>query len=418
MLRAPFKIRALSHSRDLVKITWEDGVRSKVPSTWFRANVRDSRFFEQVSVLYRNEHLPFVAKGSPITSVEQTDTEQFTVNWEDHSSSFNASCVRAHDTVASANLLKPFEPVLWDSQAKVPTYDYSRKDEQLESWLLDLKKWGIIFVEGTPINEKALRDFLNVIGALQDRLHPTNVFTAVTSAKSMEVDYYSYGPEYLDGHTDSTYYTQPPKLLALLSTYYSAPKQDTVSFFVDALKVANDLRHSDPDAFHMLTTTLVRQARRRLDVEEECEPSKRKTYQVDTFKDVPIISMEGDKVSVIRLKFTKHGGFNLQLNPDDARMKKFYRAYQAFQKRINDTANHQTLVMRPGTMVVIDNQRICHGRYTIHPTTARTLLGGYISEDQWRSRWRVILGKRSGLGSEWLYGCSDETLEILADRRA
>ena len=233
MLRAPFKMKALAHCRDLVKIVWEDGVQSTVTSTWLRANVRDSRFFELNSILYRNEHLPFVAKGSPITSVGQTeDKEHFTVNWEDHSSSFNASWVRAHDTKASSGLLKPFERVLWDSQAKIPTYDYSRKDEQLESWLTDLKKWGIIFIEGTPTNEKALTDFLHIIGPTGQRLHPSNVFTFTAHAKeSMDIDYYSYGPEYLNGHTDASYYTQPPKLLALLPTYYSAPKKDTVSFF-------------------------------------------------------------------------------------------------------------------------------------------------------------------------------------------
>ena len=419
-LRAPFKVRALTHGRDLVKIYWEDGAQSNIASTWLRANVRDSRFFEPVSVLYRNNHLPFVAEGSPITSVEQgEDKEHFTVNWEDHSSSFNASWVRAHDTLASSSLLKPFEPVLWDNQAKIPTYDYSRKDEELESWLMDLKKWGIIFVHETPTNEKALRNFLHVIGPLGQRLHPTDIFTFTAHAKeSMDVDYYSYGPEYLNGHTDASYYTQPPKLLALLPSYYSAPKEDTVSFFTDAFKVADDLRHEDPDAFHMLTTTLVRQARRRFAVEEDCDPSQLETYQVDLYKDIPRISLQGDKVSLIRLKFTKHGGFDLQLNRDDTRLKKFCRAYQAFQDKINDPVNQQAVVLRPGTMVVVDNHRVCHGRRKIHPTTARTVHGGYTSEDQWQSRWRVILGKRSGLEDKWLYGCSDETLEILANRHA
>ena len=418
MLRAPFKMRALAHCRDLVKIVWEDGVQSTVTSTWLRANVRDSRFFELNSILYRNEHLPFVAKGSPITSVEQTeDKEHFTVNWEDHSSSFNASWVRAHDTKASSGLLKPFERVLWDSQAKIPTYDYSRKDEQLESWLTDLKKWGIIFIEGTPTNEKALTDFLHIIGPTGQRLHPSNVFTFTAHAKeSMDIDYYSYGPEYLNGHTDASYYTQPPKLLALLPTYYSAPKKDTVSFFTDTFKVADDLRQENPDAFHMLTTKLVRQARRRLAVEGDCDPSKLETYQFDTYKDIPIISMQGKEVNLVRLKFTKHGGFNLQLNPDETQLQKFARAYHIFQKKVNDPVYHQTVVMKPGTMVVLDNHRVCHGRRKIHPTTARTVHGGYTSEDQWQSRWRIIHGKRSGLEDKWLYGCSDETLEILASR--
>ena len=418
MLRAPFKMRALSHCRDLVKIVWEDGVQSNVTSTWLRAHVRDPRFFELNSVLYRNEHLPFVAKGSPITSVEQTeDKEHFTVNWEDHSSSFNASWVRAHDTKASSSLLKSFEPVLWDSQAKIPTYDYSRKDEQLESWMMDLKKWGMIFVSETPTSEKALKDFLQSIGALAQRIHPVNVFILQTDAKvAMDVDYYSYGPEYISGHTDASYYTQSPKLLALLPTYYSAPKEDTVSFFTDAFKVADDLRCKDPEAFHMLTTIPIRQARRRLTVEEDCDPSEKIIYQVDTSKDVPIISMEGDKMSLVRLKFTKHGGLDLNLNLDNAQMNKFYRAYKTFQDKINDPANQQAIVMKPGTMVVFDNQRVCHGRRRLHPTTARTMLGAYTSEDQWQSRWRIIYGKKSGLEDKWLYGCSDETLEILANR--
>ena len=34
----------------------------------------------------------------------------------------------------------------------------------------------------------------------------------------------------------------------------------------------------------------------------------------------------------------------------------------------------------------------------------------------WRTRWRVMLGEKSGLDEKWLYGCSQEALQILANR--
>ncbi len=418
MLRRAFTARSLSNCRDLLKVTWGDGVQSTFPNTWLRASVRDSRFFEPVSLIYRPEHLAFVAEGSPITSVEQTDdSELIKVTWEDHTSTFNGSWLRAQDVPASLNLREPFEEKRWGGGFNVPRYDYAVKDEQFESWMTDLRKYGMIIVDNTPPTEDGMVDLMHMIGPLRQRYHPTNVFIGAITPHHLVVDYHSYGPVPIYAHTDTSYYRAPPKLQTFLYTEYNAPKEDTVNYFVDGFKVLEDVRKDDPEAYELLTSTIVRQARRRMSVEEDCDPSDVRIYEWDTCRDIPLVITEDDgKLKQILVKFNKHAGFPLK-DQTDERMKKWYRAILMLQNRLDDPQNHYATVMRKGSMVVFDNHRICHGRGSIHPATERTLLGCYIAGEVWQSRWRLLLAKKSELPDKWLLGCSTESMEILANRK-
>ena len=415
MLRRAFTAKSLNHCRDLLKVTWGDGVQSTFPNTWLRASVRDSRFFEPVSLIYRPDHLSFIAQGSPITSVEHTDDKQhIKINWEDHTSTFNSSWLRAQDVPQSLNLREPVEEIRWGGGFNLPRYDYALKDEQMESWMTDLRKYGMIIVDNTPPNKEAMVDFMHMIGPLRQRYHPTNVFTGAINPKNLVIDYHSYGPVPIYAHTDTSYYRAPPKLLSFLYTQYNAPKEDTVSFFVDGFKVLEDFRVDEPEAYELLTSTIVRQARRRMSVEEECDPSDVPIYEWDTYRDIPLVITDGDgKLKQILTKFNKHAGFPLKDQADE-RMKNWYRAIQMLQNRLDDPQNHYSSIMKKGTMVVFDNHRICHGRGPIDPATERELVGCYTSGEVFQSRWRILLAKKSGLPDKWLLGCSTESLEILA----
>lgn len=415
MLRNAFTARSLKNCRDLLKVTWGDGIQSTFPNTWLRASVRDSRYFEPVSLVYRPEHLSFIANGSPITSAELTEDKDIKVSWEDHTSVFNSSWLRAQDVPASLKFRKPFEELRWGGGVNIPRYDYARKEEQFESWMTDLRSYGMIIVDDTPPTEDSMVDFMHMIGPLRQRYHPSNVFTAGMSAKHLKVDYHSYGPVTIHAHTDTSYYRAPPKLQVFLYTEYNAPKEDTISYFVDGFKVLDDFRKDDPEAFELLTSTIVRQARRRMSVEEPCDPGDVKIYEWDTYRDIPLVMTEGGQLKQILMKFNKHAGFPLK-DQTDERMKKWYRAISMLQERLDDPKNHYTSVMKKGTMVVFDNHRICHGRGPVHPDTNRILVGCYIAGDVWQSRWRLMLAKRTGLSDEWLLGCSNESLEILASR--
>ena len=355
-------------------------------------------------MVYRPEHLSFIAKGLPITSVEQCeDEEHIKIIWEDHTSTFNSSWLRTQDVPATLKLREPFQEVRWDSGVNIPRYDYGLKDDQFESWMTDLKSYGMIIVDGTPPTQDGMVDFMHTIGPLRQLYEGTNVLTWTSN---LVVDDQS-AP--MHAHTNTSYYRAPPKIQVFLCTEYDAPKEDTLSFFVDGFKVVDDFRKEDPEAFKLLASTVVRQARRR------SESSNLHNYEWDTFQDNPLVITEGDKLKQLLVTFNEHAAYPLK-DQSDEHMKDWYRAILMLQERLDDPKNHHSSVMKKGTMVVMDNHRICHGRGTIHSATSHTLLGCNISGEVWESRWRLMLAKKSGLPDEWLLGCSTESLEILANR--
>lgn len=244
----------------------------------------------------------------------------------------------------------------------IPRYDYAQKDEKFESWMTDLRRYGLVILDNTPPTEDGMVDFMHMIGPLRQRYHPTNVFEAAMSPKHLEVDYHSYGPVPIYAHTDTSYYRAPPRLQVFNYTDYDAPKEDTVSYFVDGFKVLEDISREDPEAYKLVTSTIVRQARRRMSVEEECDPSDLHIYEWDTCRDIPLVMTEDDgKLKQVLMKFNKHAGFPMK-DQTDEHMKKWYRAILMVQNKLDDPKYHYSEVMKKGTMVVFDNHRICHGR--------------------------------------------------------
>ena len=366
---------------------------------------------------YKQRHLDFVLKESPIVHSEQANNgEDLGVHWEDHESVFNISWLRAQDTSISSGLPLAYERTLWGSELEIPVCDFSRKEADFESWMTDLKKFGILKVEGCPPNVKAAEDFLHMIGPLLPRHHPTNWFTLQSrSDRSVSLEPVSYGPAALDVHTDVVYRPSPPRLVGFLPTHYSAPVEDTINAFSDGFKVANDLRREDPETFHILSTANIRFARRRLSVLDPCDPADVRRYQLDRYVDTPIIVMNGEQVERVQFKFFKHGG--MPMGYDNQHLIKFYRAYKTFQTMMDDPKNQCRTVLKTGSFFVFDNWRTGHGRTNVHPSTSRTVLGGFVSDETFNSRWRMLTGKLSGLEDQWLFGCSDEALELLSQRK-
>ena len=240
MLRAAFTVRAFSHARDFLKVNWADGSQTMFPSMWLRSAVRDPTYFNQSSLIYKPEHLEFITKRQPLVDAEETeDKRHIKVTWQDHSSEFNTSWLRAQDTQSlPSSVTREDSQSLWVGDFKPPVYDFSAKESQFEEWIADLKKYGLIFVENAPLNKDALVDFLNMIGPLKQRIHPTPVFTLKSRfAKGVKGDFESYGKAAIPVHTDHSYYPYQSKIQAMLTEKYEAPEEDTVNFFSDSFKV-------------------------------------------------------------------------------------------------------------------------------------------------------------------------------------
>ena len=67
MLRSAYTVSSISHCSRVLRVAWKDGVESVYPSTWLRASVRDSRFFNPNALMYEPSHVTFISReGAPL----------------------------------------------------------------------------------------------------------------------------------------------------------------------------------------------------------------------------------------------------------------------------------------------------------------------------------------------------------------
>ena len=100
LFRAPFRARTLSHCHDVLRILWRDGARSEFPNVWRRSSCACDRFFDAGSNLYRrDDYTAFISNDAPLLSAEHEEEDgHVTVQWPEHSTTFDASWLRAQDT--------------------------------------------------------------------------------------------------------------------------------------------------------------------------------------------------------------------------------------------------------------------------------------------------------------------------------
>ncbi|KAK3753477.1 hypothetical protein QZH41_001138 [Actinostola sp. cb2023] len=343
MLRAPFRVASLSHCKDFLKVRWQDGAVSQFPSVWLRNSVRDPIVFDaQTFIHQQRDFARFITKDSTILHAEnKPESEDVMVDWEDHRTSFNASWLRARD-LANSKQLSAGDPnlVMWDANDKLSiTYDFAERREKLYSWMTDLRKYGIAYFKGVPPNEKGLQELLETVGQVMQRTHPVDFLT---------VDVHIYDAKAHPVHNDTSYYPVPARISGLLASQYSAPAgaADTVNFFVDSIKVIEDIRQEDPEAYELLSTLPVRLSRRRMTLQEPCEPQRVRVYNYETMTKTPLIGYDLNEERPMSRFTNKQCGIDMDSFKDQATMKRFYEAFLLLESKLSDPRNHQSVVLR------------------------------------------------------------------------
>ena len=98
-------------------------------------------------------------------------------------------------------------------------------------------------------------------------------------------------------------------------------------------------------------------------------------------------------------------------------IKDFYEAFRYLNQNYFDNPIYrQTIILEKGTCAAFNNYRAMHSRSGIHPQTKRELSLGYLDNQVYYNKWRIINGFKSGLDDKWLLGCTQQHLEILANR--
>ncbi len=431
-LKPAFRIESVTTTDNGVKITWKDSHESFFHNLWLRDACHSPQCFQRDTLSLNSGegegHDPLKMPLNPITEQVKIDSEgNLDIIWggaePGHHSVFEPSWLRVHCQAEPA-LKQRRKPQLWDASVSLPHFDYDevmRDDDALLLWLDKMLEFGAVIIDDAPRNQPGFEALIERIGPAQQRYHPTNIFTLDTANKLAGNIHHAYQyMQRLHNHTDHVSYNVPPRLQFLGCIQYDNPDNDKQAYstLVDGFKIAEVLRQQQPKYFEILTQEYVPTGRRRLGVEEKVSARERGTtkYQWETYHRQHVINLdENGEVYQIR----HHENDRVPLDVSHDRIQELYAAYQAFTALGESPEYTAEFLIAPGQILVNDNWRLLHGRTAIHNSgLRRVLLGAYMKPETFRSRRRILLGKKSGLSDIWLMGCSDRALEILAERMA
>ena len=349
-----------------------------------------------------------------------TGEDSIIVEWHDHITVFNTSWLRGEDIAQlPTELTDPFKRQSWDSSFNPPEHVFreGKQEANCEAWTGDLLRYGALLIHDVPNTHVGMRAVLQTFGPLHQRIHPVDIFKLRVGYASGELlDKGAYGKDPLAAHTDGSENQVVSRIEAFLCQEYSAPEGDTVSLISDGLRIAEEFYSEHPKEYKLLSDTNLRIGRLRLTTEEECPEEDQRIYQRHSVVKTPVIITDDTGYpSKVRLRHNKHIGLELTGANQEAYLA-YYRAYKLFQDKLNDRSKQARFTLRGGTLLLFDNHRVCHGRDKIFPSTTRSMLGAYVSDEVFESRYRLMLTQQSRLEPRWAYGCTTATMEALANR--
>ncbi|NEO68852.1 TauD/TfdA family dioxygenase [Moorena sp. SIO3H5] len=144
--------------------------------------------------------------------------------------------------------------------------------------------------------------------------------------------------------------------------------------FVDAFRVAEDLRRSEPEVFRNFCETIW----------EWKYSTKEEDYRVEG----PIIVLDhNNQIGEVRSITYQRGTLRVPYNQVDAS----YNALLTWYRRVKESRYQVRFKLRPGDLIAFDNRRILHARTHFNLSGgSRYLIGCYVDTDDLMSKMRVL----------------------------
>ncbi|KAM6980453.1 gamma-butyrobetaine dioxygenase [Aplochiton taeniatus] len=372
--------RVLNEER-LVEVEWEDGGQSLYPFTWLRDNCQCPLCLLE-SAQARSLLFSELDIHTGVDSVQVTDNKKVSIVWPDqHTSEYDSKWLkkRCFSPVARKAVQEELflnECYYWDSKLQIPTANFEEvllDDKAALAWLLALRRVGIVYLKGAPVEKGQVARLGERIGYLRLTFYG-NTWQVQDKAMANNVAYTSGK---LSLHTDYPALHNPPGV-QFLHCLSQAPEGGE-SEAVDGFHMAERLRRENPEAFHTLTSLRVDFTDTGVDYCDFMVQSKNHIIDLDN---------EGRVVRINYNNATRDSVLDVPLH----HVQPFYNALKAYVELMTRPENTSTYKMEPGDLVTFDNARILHGRksYTRHPDLMRHLEGAYLDWDEVMSRLRIL----------------------------
>lgn len=205
---------------------------------------------------------------------------------------------------------------------------------------------GMALVENLPDSNEATEDLARLFGHVRDTDFG-RIFNIVTEPDAWTLSQSTLGQ---DPHNDDPYRYTPSGFTILHCR--RAATGGGESILVDGFKVADDIRRSDAEAFDLLASVSIPYVRHRTTAVDQGEDVHMIAY-------APVISVNAaGEIMGIRFHERSTGVFDL----DPAIVDRYYLAFRAFAAGVRSSANQFVHKLLDGQAIVVDNQRVLHGR--------------------------------------------------------
>ena len=362
--------RSVVHTAEVVSVTWSDGETSQYHALLLRENCPDAATIHPKA----REMLLSPAEIPPDLAIVDAEIEPngaVSIRFSDQTAGrFHPGWLRG---IAWLGETEPSAPILWKGEAlpEPPSFDGPsalKEPTVFLSWLEALRDYGVARLRDLPLRDGLLEEIVTMIGPVRESNFGRHYVLEIKD----DPDSQAYTSGKLLQHIDLPTRETPHGLQFLYTRENTASGGEGI--YVDAYRIAEDLRAEEPEHFHSLTS----------DVWEYNNRARNCDYRGRG----PVVETD-DKGRIIGIRYNTFLRAPLKAPwPVQARA---YRAYRAFCLRAQDPRYAMTIRYEPGDLLAFDNRRILHGRSGYDAKGgSRFIEGIYSDRDDLYSRIRTL----------------------------
>ena len=373
-------LKSLSSEDRAFKVEWSDGHVSEFHYVWLRYNCAcdlcgdlDSGIGTVMMADIPND------VGPKEAHIDRSGDLCVIWDYDGHESRFNPEWLRNYCYSETARIDRRHRPKLWDCSFtdQIPIFDHDEVTQN-ESSLLEVfehvNDYGFARVSGAPLSLEALSAFSNLFGhhITTDALGTFN--DIVTKEKKV---FFTDVPAAIPLHSDQTYRHTPMGLNFFHCLKTGGKGGD--SLLADSFKIARALRETEPKAFQLLSTVPV-QFYRYID------------GQAAYFTEACAISVDylGEVVGFRYANRQTTAPLDL---PSDL-VEPMHDAQRILSKLMRDPHFQIQFLLKPGDILIYDNQRVLHGRTTYDESLGvRHLRSVEVNREEFHNRLRLLMIK-------------------------
>ncbi|XP_052751644.1 trimethyllysine dioxygenase, mitochondrial [Galleria mellonella] len=354
-----------------IEIQLEKANSIRFEDCWLRDHCRCTSCYH-ADTFQRAKHILDIP-DSKIVSLKYNEN-QVIITWDDgHTSIFEADFLAQFD-YKKWNDGRKLKPVLWHGDevatkiTRIHVDKFLNTKDGARSVFQSLLDYGVALIEEVNATLEDTEVVCKALGGVQHTIFG-GMWQFTTRADHADTAYTNIP---LALHNDSTYFTESTGLQILHCLEHSNGEGgDTI--LVDGFYGATRLRHEFPEDYAFLT---------KFNIEAEyIEEGHHHKFSS------PVIKIDAKTNDPAQIRYNVYDRSPMAFtSSEDCRA--YYRSLRNLGRYYEDTKNQWQFKLWPGTVMVMDNFRVLHGRTGF--TGTRVLAGSYVSRSDWLDRARVL----------------------------